>query len=63
MKMAKNRAVSRQERPRSAVLGWLLSRDVKFFLDKQDGRTYPPHFISECPIPRGCNESALSPVI
>ncbi len=63
MKMARIRAVSRQERPQSAGLGCKLSQDVKFFLDKQDGWTYPPRFVSECPIPRGCNESALSPVI
>jgi hypothetical protein len=53
MKLARNRAVSRQERPEPGCLGDHKSGNVKFFLDKQDGRTYPPRFISEGPTPRG----------
>ena len=50
MKKAGIRAVSRQERPEPAGLA---SENVKFFLDKREGRLYPPRFISEGPTPWG----------
>jgi hypothetical protein len=50
MKQAWIRAVSRQERPEPAGLA---SEIVKFFLDKREGRLYPPHFFSEGPTPWG----------
>ena len=50
MKQAWIRALSRQERPEPASLAW---GNVKFFLDKWEGRLYPPRFIPEGPTPRG----------
>ena len=50
MKQAWIRAVSRQERPEPAGLA---NETVKFFVDKREGRLYPPRFISEGPTPRG----------
>jgi hypothetical protein len=50
MEQAATRAVSRQERPEPAGLA---RGNVKFFLDKREGRQYPPRFISESPTPWG----------
>jgi hypothetical protein len=43
-------------------LGEKRDENVKFFLDKQDGKRYAPRFLSEGPALRGCNFSAPSPV-
>lgn len=47
----------------SAAIKAVLSKNVKFFLDKGVERRYSRRFNSKDPTPWVCNESALSPVL
>ncbi len=62
MKNPRFRALPRQEWPGLSCLGVKKDENVKFFLDKRDGRRYAPRSLSEGPTLRGCNVSAPSPV-